>query len=299
MSFSFILMMVVVFIINCGTGYWSEKKNRSRTALTSLLAAIIVACGLLLCPLLFGGPADELWMTALLTGAGLFGAGIAGYSMGGIFCKLWHNNHLSAKQLEINSLSKKLKALHIQMDDIDTAHMQPDLSPESEEALKEAFIFLGSQREIIDLRIKVLEYIEWENEALLKQRELFAVDYLNGRIDTDAVQVELDDLLNRGKRFTAEWETSFSENETQTSERIRARHAPVEQILKQLRAELSNYKAVRAMKAVRQTATGDILELPEGSNRTALDIIEEFKIKPLDQELLFERLRIESLKKIN
>ena len=298
MSLSLILILVVVFVINCVSGYWAEKKNRSRTPLINFLAAMVTACGLLLCPLLFGEPSNELWLTFLLNGAALFGDGIAGYSTGGILCKVWHNNHLSAEQMEIYSLSKKINPLSVQTAQVKAALDEKDTSEETKEALWKAFSFLVDQRETIELRIKVLEYIEWENEAIRKYREFFAGDYLNGRTDTDVVQAEIDDLLRRGEQFTAAWESKLDEKETETSERIRARHAPVEQILKRLRGELSNYKAVRALQGVRQVATGDILQLPEGSNRTALDVIEEFKIKPLDQEVMFERLRIESLKEI-
>jgi hypothetical protein len=84
-----------------------------------------------------------------------------------------------------------------------------------------------------------------------------------------------------------------------TAKEVLPRLNQILSVCNQFTEDLENVEILSVLKGVRQLDTSETLLLPESSVSESMKILQEFQQRPLDRDLLFERLRIKSLKEIN
>lgn len=188
-------------------------------------------------------------------------------------------NLITRKEKEINKLLSK------------------GLKTDKKEILNHALEFLDEQKLVVKTRLLVFEYLAWENYALVMCQKMMAPDYLT-ESNTDFSNRVIREIISKGDSISSSW---IKLRETSVFETVRQVFPRLTEILKTCRVildEIENSEIAGVLKDVRQLEANTIPLLPESTTLKAVEILQEFQQRPLNQELLFEHLRIKSLKEI-
>lgn len=172
------------------------------------------------------------------------------------------------------------------------------LKKEKADMLNEAHEFLESQKLIVTTRLLVFDYLAWEDYALIMCQKMTDQDYLTGS-NTDFAGRVIKEIISKGETLEQAWKKLEKTGVTATVEQILPRVIQILKTCRELLDEIENSEIAGVLKDVRQLEANSIPLLPESSTLEAVRILQEFQERPLNQDLLFEHLRIKSLKEIN
>lgn len=200
---------------------------------------------------------------------------------------------------ERDDLTKKLAVIRHKENEIIVLLTRGGLKEAKIKMLTGALEFLESQKITIEARKLSIDYLAWEQSALTEYQNLSALDYATGRDDWSVAQKIMMPLVETGDEYQAEWNKLAKTHVQETALKVLPRLEQILSVCRKLLDELENYEIAGVLRDVRQVEAGSPLLLPENTVAESMRILQEISARPLDQDLLFQHLRIKSLDELN
>lgn len=203
---------------------------------------------------------------------------------------------------EKTALESKLKVVTKQIEKVESFLGRSDLQDDQRRSLMSALAFLSKQKAFIEFRFIALDQLEWES----KVRELYS--RLEKATGTDDATIETcrnylteiaagcEDRLKKLDALDTETVTETPETSRAVRE-LRARVEDIERITAENRSHLQTREIAGTLGEIKQLEAGESNIENDFQGAIPVQFITG-NIEPLDTELMFQKMRIESLKEL-
>ena len=199
---------------------------------------------------------------------------------------------------DFTRLDNSRKRLEIKRREIEKLLDSKTVSRTEKQPLAEALEFLVSQEKIVKTKMLLPDYTAWERRAVRKYSEMIAVDYTDQVNNLRNAENLIANLIEDGSRLTAEFTELTTGANRELIGEICRRAATVGDIYRKLEKRLKQIEVIRALKSV-EAETDEDLAVPDRGEAETLKVLAGMQTAPLENELAFERFRIQAVKELS